>query len=49
MEIQLLKKEYDKKMSTNTAFPDASQTMPGTIKSFFFSISWWWAAEEPFA
>ena len=35
MKIQLLKEGYEKKWSTNTAFPDASQTMPDTRKSIF--------------
>ena len=48
IEIQLLKKEYEKKWSTYTEFPDASQTMPDKRKSIF-SIPWRWAAEEDFA
>ena len=37
MKIQLLKEEYEKKWSTNTAFPDASQTMQDARKEHFLN------------
>ena len=46
IEIQLLKKEYEKKMVNKYSVPWCFTNHAGHEKELFFSISWRWAAEE---